>query len=106
MSVPYRLLVVSSYGTLCHLLGGGRKKFFCFFSYFLNFLTFFPQKKSLPPTYLPTMEVPDYEKQILLYGRHGRDAVGCSVGGDGRSGGWLRSGMEPVRDIERRVVVR
>ena len=33
---------------------------------------------------LPTMEVSNYEKQILLYGGHRLDAVGYCVGSDGR----------------------
>jgi len=48
-----------------------------------------PPKKILAPylpTYLPTMESSNYEKQIFLYGRRYRDVVGCGVGRDGRSG--------------------
>ena len=69
-------------------IGGQTRESLCFGR--SNFPKTFSKNKSLPPiylpTYLPTMEVSNYEKQIFLYGRHGRDVIGYVVGSDGRGG--------------------
>ena len=85
ISISCRLFVFSSHGTLYILSEAVKRSLFRFFKFFLISQNI-SSKKHLLPTYLPTMVVPNYEKQVFLYGRHGWDAVGCGVRCDGRSG--------------------
>ena len=110
ISISCRLFVFSSHGTLYILSKTVKRSLFRFFKFFLIFSTIPPKKKYLLPTYLPTylptMGTSNYEKQILLYGRHHRDVVGCCVGCDGRGKQGMVSGIPSVYGVARRVAIR
>ena len=103
ISISFRLSVVSLYDTLLIPSGAVKRSFFRFLISSAFFPKTFPLKNPCP---LPTMEVSNYEKQVFLYGRHRRDAVGCGVGSDGRGKQGMVWGTTSVYGVVRRVAVR